>query len=99
MVLVLSILAATCSIGGNILIAFKKKSGWLAWCIGNCLWIWESIIDFLNIPLIVMNAVYLIINLLAYQEWTKNKEVHKAIDKSSERRNLNEKSKGSSYTR
>ena len=80
MVLVLSVLAATCSIGGNILIAFKKKLGWLAWCIGNCFWIWESIIDSLNIPLIIMNAVYLVINLIAYREWTKNKEAHKAID-------------------
>lgn len=79
--LVLSILAATCSISGNILIAFKKKLGWCAWCVGNVLWIWESFIDSLNIPLIVMNAVYLVINLAAYREWTKNKEAHKALDK------------------
>ena len=90
MVLVLSVLAATCSIGGNILIAFKKKLGWLAWCIGNCLWIWESIIDSLNIPLIVMNAVYLVINLLAYREWAKNKEAHKALDKSKQKTNFKE---------
>lgn len=81
MTLILSVLAATCSIGGNILIAFKKKSGWCAWCLGNCLWVWESLIDSLNIPLIVMNAVYFVINLLAYREWAKNKEVHKALDK------------------
>ena len=81
MALILSVLAATCSIGGNILIAFKKKSGWCAWLVGNALWIWESLIDSLNIPLIVMNAVYFAINLLAYREWAKNKEVHKALDK------------------
>ena len=83
MALILSVLAATCSIGGNILIAFKKKSGWCAWLVGNVLWIWESFIDSLNIPLIVMNAVYFVINLLAYREWAKNKEVHKALDKES----------------
>ena len=83
MALILSVLAATCSIGGNILIAFKKKSGWCAWLVGIVLWIWESLIDSLNIPLIVMNAVYFVINLLAYREWAKNKEVHKALDKES----------------
>ena len=81
MPLVLSILAATFSIGGNILIAFKNKLGWCAWCVGNVLWCWESFIDSLNIPLIVMNAVYFAINLAAYHEWTKNKVAHKAIDK------------------
>ena len=35
-----------------------------------------------------MNAVYLIINLLAYREWTKNKEAHKALDKSKQKMNF-----------
>ena len=79
--LILSILAAFFSILGNVLIAFKKRISFLIWIIGNLLWIWESIIDSLNIPLIAMNSVYLFLNLISYREWRKNKEVHKALDK------------------
>lgn len=82
MTLILSALAAFFSILGNVLIAFKKRIAFLIWIIGNLLWIWESIVDSLNVPLIVMNATYLFLNLLSYREWRKNKEVHKAIDKS-----------------
>lgn len=81
-VLILSILGSVFSLGGNILIAHKKRSGWLWWIAGNGAWIWESIVDSLNAPLIVMNATYLFLNLLSYREWRKNKEVHKAVDKS-----------------
>ena len=81
MALILSVLAAFFSILGNVLIAFKKRISFLIWIIGNLLWIWESIIDSLNIPLIAMNSVYLFLNLISYREWRKNKEVHKALDK------------------
>ena len=82
MALVLSILAAFFSILGNVLIIFKKRISFVIWMIGNCLWIWESIVDSLNIPLIIMNGTYLIINATALHEWAKNKEGHKAIDQS-----------------
>ena len=74
MPLILSILAATFSIGGNILIAFKNKLGWCAWCVGNLLWIWESMIDSLNIPLIVMNTVYFAINSFSFHYWRKEEK-------------------------
>ena len=80
MALVLSILAAFFSILGNVLIIFKKRISFAIWMIGNCLWIWESIVDSLNIPLIIMNGTYLVINATALHEWAKNKERHKAID-------------------
>ena len=82
MVLVLSILAAAFSILGNILIVFKKRIAFVIWAIGNVLWVWESIIDSLNIPLIAMNVIYFGINAVAFYEWSKNKEAHKAIDES-----------------
>lgn len=87
MTLILSILAAFFSILGNILIVFKKRISFAIWMIGNCLWIWESFIDSLNIPLIIMNGVYLIINATALHEWTKNKNVHRAIDNRKENKN------------
>lgn len=82
MALILSVLAATFSILGNILIVFKKRIAFVIWAIGNVLWVWESIIDSLNIPLIAMNIIYFGINAVAFYEWSKNKEAHKALDKS-----------------
>ena len=71
MVLFLSILGMLFSLGGNILIIFKKKSGWLAWIIGNILWIVINFIDVLNIPMVLMYLVYMIINIFGYIKWYK----------------------------
>lgn len=82
MTLILSILAAFFSILGNILIVFKKRIAFIIWAIGNVLWVWESIADSPNFPLIAMNVIYFGINWVAFLEWRKNKEAHRAIDKS-----------------
>ena len=66
---ILSALAAFFSVLGNILIVFKKRIAFAIWAIGNVLWIWESIIDSLNIPLIAMNAIYLVLNSIAIFTW------------------------------
>lgn len=71
MVLFLSILGMLFSLGGNILIIFKKKSGWLAWIVGNILWIVINFIDVLNIPMVLMYVVYMIINIFGYIKWYK----------------------------
>ena len=71
MVLFLSILGMLFSLGGNILIVFKKKSGWLAWIVGNILWIVINFIDVLNIPMVLMYVVYMIINIFGYIKWYK----------------------------
>ena len=71
MVLFLSILGMFFSLGGNILIIFKKKSGWLAWIVGNILWIVINFIDVLNIPMVLMYLIYMIINIFGYIKWYK----------------------------
>ena len=71
MILVLSILGMIFSLGGNILIIFKKKSGWLAWIAGNILWIVINFVDVLNIPMVLMYVVYMIINIFGYIKWYK----------------------------
>lgn len=71
MILILSILGMLFSLGGNILIIFKKKSGWLAWIVGNILWIVINFIDVLNIPMVLMYVVYMIINIFGYIKWYK----------------------------
>ena len=75
MVLFLSILGMLFSLGGNLLIIFKKKSGWLAWIVGNILWIAINFIDVLNIPMVLMYVVYLVINILGYIEWKRKEKL------------------------
>lgn len=73
MVLVLSILAMLSSLGGNILIMFKKKSGWIVWILGNLLWILINFLGTLNVPMVIMYLVYIVINIMGFIEW-KRKE-------------------------
>ena len=74
MILFLSILGMLFSLGGNLLIIKKKKSGWITWIIGNLLWILINFIDTLNIPMVLMYVVYFIINVCGYIEWTKKEK-------------------------
>ena len=69
LILFLSILGMIFSLGGNILIMEKKRVGWLAWIVGNVLWILINFIDALNIPMVIMYVVYLIINIGGYIKW------------------------------
>jgi nicotinamide riboside transporter PnuC len=62
------------SLGGNLLLIKKKKSGWLTWIIGNLLWIIVNFIGELNIPMVLMYVVYFIINVCGYIEWTKKEK-------------------------
>jgi nicotinamide riboside transporter PnuC len=62
------------SLGGNLLIIKKKKSGWITWIIGNLLWILINFIGTLNIPMVLMYVVYFIINVCGYIEWNKKEK-------------------------
>lgn len=68
-ILILSILGFIFSIGGNILIILKKRSGWLAWIVGNFLWIAVNIIGVFNLPMVLMYIVYFIINIGGFLKW------------------------------
>lgn len=74
LILFLSILGMLFSLGGNLLLIKKKKSGWLTWIIGNLLWIVVNFIGELNIPMVLMYVVYFIINVCGYIEWTKKEK-------------------------
>jgi nicotinamide riboside transporter PnuC len=81
LVLFLSILGMLFSLGGNLLIIFKKKSGWLAWIVGNILWIIINFIDVLNIPMVLMYVVYMIINIFGYIEWRRKEKKYGSYNK------------------
>ena len=67
--MILSILGAAFSLGGNILIMLKKRMGWLMWILGNIAWIAVNIIGTFNLPMVIMYVVYFIINVAGYVKW------------------------------
>ena len=69
LVLILSILGVIFSLGGNILIMFKKRSGWLAWIVGNLLWIGVNFIGVMNWPMVLMYLAYMLINIGGFISW------------------------------
>ena len=69
MVMILSILGAAFSLGGNILIMLKKRIGWLMWIFGNIAWIAVNVVGPFNLPMVIMYAVYFIINLVGFIKW------------------------------
>lgn len=68
-ILILSIIGAVLSLGGNILIMLKKRSGWLAWIMGNFAWIGVNIVGPMNVPMVLMYIAYLIINIGGFINW------------------------------
>ena len=77
-VLILSILGSVFSLGGNILIARKKRSGWLWWIAGNGAWIAVNFLGQMNVPMVLMYVAYFIINVTGYREWRREADIVKA---------------------
>lgn len=67
--MILSILGAAFSLGGNILIMLKERMGWLMWILGNIAWIAVNIIGTFNLPMVIMYIVYFIINVAGFIKW------------------------------
>ena len=81
MVLVLSILGSVFSLGGNVLIAHKKRSGWLVWIAGNITWILVNFLGKMNVPMVAMYVAYFIINVIGYRQWQREADVIKKMKK------------------
>lgn len=72
MVLLVSILGSVFSLGGNVLIMLKKKSGWITWIIGNLLWILYNFLSEFNLPMVLMYVVYMVINIMGFLKWKRS---------------------------
>lgn len=83
-VLILSILGSVFSLGGNILIAHKKRSGWWIWILGNIAWLGVNFLGTMNVPMVVMYIFYLITNIAGYIEWRREADIIKAENKGDE---------------
>lgn len=81
MVLVLSILGGVFSLGGNVLIAHKRRSGWLVWMVGNITWILVNFLGEMNVPMVAMYVAYFIINVIGYRQWQREADVIKKMKK------------------
>ena len=51
--------------------------GWLAWMIGNVLWIVVNILGEFNLPMVIMYLVYFIINVIGFIRWKDKTENQK----------------------
>ena len=71
MTLLFSSLGCILSLSGNFAIIFKMRIGFWLWTVGNAAWIVSAIVGELNIPLIAMNVVYAILNVIGYFKWRK----------------------------
>ena len=74
LILALSVLGTIFSLGGNILIILRKRVGWIAWIIGNLLWIAVNILGAFNLPMVIMYLVYLVVNLVGFIRWKDKPE-------------------------
>ena len=80
-VLILSILGSVLSLGGNILIARKKRIGWLTWIAGNLAWILVNFLGTMNVPMVLMYVAYFVTNVIGYKEWQREADVIKKMKK------------------
>ena len=71
-VFILSLIAMTGSITGNIFINYKRKVGFLIWTVANVIWILVNCMGELNYPQVCMFGVYSILNIQVYKKWSKN---------------------------
>ena len=77
MILVLSILGSVFSLGGNVLIARKRRSGWLVWIAGNITWILVNFLGEMNVPMVAMYVAYGVINIIGYRQWQREADIIK----------------------
>ena len=67
----LSFMALVCSLGGNLLVNYKKRIGFVIWIISNILWIGVNLRDDTNWCQIVMFLVYMCLNIQGFIQWGK----------------------------
>ena len=76
MVTALSITALILSLGGNLLINFRKRAGYLVWIFSNLFWVAINFIDHLNVSQVCMYLIYTGLNIQGFIMWSRknNKE-------------------------
>ena len=65
-------MALILSLIGNILVNYKKKVGFIVWCISNIAWIMVNFLSEPNYPQIIMYVVYMGLNINGFWLWYKS---------------------------
>ena len=71
LVIIISIIALILSLTGNIMVNFKKKSGFIIWGVSNIAWIVVNLIGPINIPQIIMYLMYMGLNIHGFILWRR----------------------------
>ena len=66
-----SFMAMTCSIGGNIFINFKNKFGFYVWIFSNFLWVLCNFMGTMNVCQVITFVVYAGCNVHGLWKWTR----------------------------
>ena len=77
MIFMISTLALILALTGNILVNFRKKFGFIIWTLSNIVWILVNFLGTMNIPQVVMYAVYMVLNMQGFIVWSKKDKVAK----------------------
>ena len=71
---IFSVISLFLSLGGNLLINYKKKIGFWIWIASDITWIIVNFLGKPNYSQIIMYLIYIGININGIINWTKNKE-------------------------
>lgn len=67
-----SIIALILSLAGNLLINYKKRTGFIVWLLSNILWIAVNLLGKPNVSQIIMFIVYICFNVHGFLNWRKS---------------------------
>lgn len=66
---IVSLVALAFSLGGNVLINYQKRMGFMVWIISNLLWIAVNLLGTPNWSQIAMFIVYIALNVQGMLKW------------------------------
>lgn len=69
LLIIISTIALILSLTGNIMVNFKKRSGFIVWGLSNIVWIIVNLIGPINVPQIIMYLVYMGLNIHGFVLW------------------------------
>ena len=74
LVIIISIIALILSLTGNIMVNFKKKSGFIIWGVSDAAWIIVNLIAPINVPQIIMYLIYMGLNTHGFILWRRKND-------------------------
>ena len=74
LLIIISTIALILSLTGNIMVNFKKRSGFIVWGISNIAWITVNLIGPVNVPQIIMYLIYMGLNTHGFILWRRKND-------------------------